>query len=96
MQGKGCSRRERALIGRNIEKERLFTNFVKKISFTKQQSPRSWWKHCKFPGSTDVPQSSPSMHNFLQWKPEEWNKVIFTDKKKWNLMGNDAYMSAWV
>ena len=33
---------------------------------------------------------------FLQWQPEDWNKVIFTDEKKWNLIGNDGYVSARV
>jgi hypothetical protein len=26
----------------------------------------------------------------------DWNKVIFTDDKKWNLVGNDGYLSTWV
>ena len=34
--------------------------------------------------------------SFLRWQPEDWNKVIFTDEKKWNLLGNDGYVSAWV
>ena len=35
-------------------------------------------------------------HQFLWWQPEDWNKVIFTDEKKWNFIGNDGYVSAWV
>ena len=26
----------------------------------------------------------------------EWDHVIFTDEKKWNLCGNDGYISAWI
>ena len=32
----------------------------------------------------------------LRWSEDQWQRVIFTDEKKWNLVGNDAYVSAWV
>ena len=33
---------------------------------------------------------------YITWTKEEWSKVIFTDEKKWNLIGNDGYVSAWL
>ena len=35
-------------------------------------------------------------HVHLRWSESQWSKVIFTDNKKWNLLGNDAYVSVWV
>ena len=32
----------------------------------------------------------------VRWSESQWSKVIFTDEKKWNLLGNDAYVSVWV
>ena len=32
----------------------------------------------------------------VSWTNIQWNTVIFSDKKKWNLVGNDGYVSAWV
>ena len=32
----------------------------------------------------------------VTWTLDQWRKVIFTDEKRFNLMGNDAYVSAWV
>jgi len=34
--------------------------------------------------------------NYVTWTKDQWEKVIFTDEKKWNLIGNDRYVSAWV
>ena len=32
----------------------------------------------------------------VTWPQGEWDQVIFSDEKKWNLVGNDAFVSAWV
>lgn len=34
--------------------------------------------------------------NYVTWTKDQWAQVIFTDEKKWNLIGNDGYVSAWV
>ena len=31
----------------------------------------------------------------VTWSIDEWKRVVFTDEKKWNLLGNDAYISVW-
>ena len=31
----------------------------------------------------------------VTWSPAEWARVIFTDEKRWNLSGNDGYISIW-
>lgn len=31
----------------------------------------------------------------VSWKQETWNRVIFSDEKKWNLRGNDGKIFAW-
>ena len=33
---------------------------------------------------------------YLLKKPKWWQRVIFSDEKKWNLKGNDGYVSLWV
>jgi hypothetical protein len=32
----------------------------------------------------------------VHWSESQWSRVIFTDEKKWNLLGNDAYISVWI
>jgi len=32
----------------------------------------------------------------VTWPAEKWRNVIFTDKKKFNLIGNDGYVSLWL
>ena len=32
----------------------------------------------------------------VSWNQLTWNRVIFTDEKKFNLVGNDSHMSAWL
>ena len=32
----------------------------------------------------------------VTWTKDQWSEVIFTDEKKWNLFGNDGYVSTWV
>lgn len=32
----------------------------------------------------------------VSWQKAQWKKVIFTDEKKWNLCGNDGYVTAWL
>ena len=34
--------------------------------------------------------------NYVTWTKDQWEQVIFTDEKKWNLIRNDGYVSAWV
>jgi hypothetical protein len=34
--------------------------------------------------------------NYVTWTKDQWAEVIFTDEKKWNLVGNDGFVSAWV
>jgi hypothetical protein len=31
----------------------------------------------------------------LTWTPADWARVVFTDEKRWNLSGNDGYISIW-
>ena len=33
---------------------------------------------------------------YLLKKPKWWRRVIFSDEKKWNLKGNDGYVSLWI
>ena len=32
----------------------------------------------------------------VTWPAEQWRNVIFTDEKKFNLIGNDGYVSLWL
>ena len=32
----------------------------------------------------------------ITWNQAEWDRIIFTDEKKWTLKGNDGYVSVWV
>ena len=31
----------------------------------------------------------------VTWSQQQWDHVIFTDEKKWNLSRNDGYVSIW-
>jgi hypothetical protein len=31
----------------------------------------------------------------ITWTPHDWSQVVFTDKKSWNLAGNDGFVSIW-
>lgn len=31
----------------------------------------------------------------VTWSQYQWDRIVFTDEKKWNLSGNDGYVSIW-
>ena len=33
---------------------------------------------------------------YITWSFGQWEKVIFSDEKKWNLRGNDGRINLWV
>jgi transposase len=33
--------------------------------------------------------------NHVSWPQEKWDRVVFSDEKKWNLSGSDNYVSLW-
>lgn len=66
---------------RNILKKNRFRN--KRVKHPELVSPVNKEKRLQF------------ARKHVTWGKKKWGKVIFTDEKKWNLVGNDGYITIW-
>ena len=70
---------------RTIQRELHRKDFrVKKIKKTQFLNPSHKEKRLAF------------AEKHVTWPVEQWQRVIFTDEKKFNLVGNDGYVSLWL
>ena len=74
-----------AVSDRTIRRELLRNNFRhKRVQYRQLLTPQHCHNRLVFARS------------HISWSQQMWDRVIFTDEKHFNLVGNDAYRSIWI